>query len=97
MAVMSRAFVNEDNFVEGLPDRPISEHPNQVMQRGLALIESGLAAAPRQHGEVQVSDEADPARGSISHVSPLARSLLGKRVGETIRAGKDDAEITAIN
>jgi hypothetical protein len=27
-------------------------------------------------------DEADPARGTISHVSPLARSLIGKGVGE---------------
>ena len=38
----------------------------------------------------------DPAKGSISHVSPLARALIGKRVGDTVRAGKDDAEITAI-
>jgi transcription elongation GreA/GreB family factor len=41
-------------------------------------------------------DEADPAHGSISHVSPLARSLLGKRVGDVVRAGQDEAEITAI-
>jgi transcription elongation GreA/GreB family factor len=41
-------------------------------------------------------DEADPAKGSISHVSPLARALLGKRVGDTVRAGNADAEIMAI-
>ena len=41
-------------------------------------------------------DEADPASGSISYVSPLARALLGKRVGDTLRAGKDEAEIMAI-
>ena len=41
-------------------------------------------------------DEADPAKGSISHVSPLARALLGRHVGDTVRAGKDDAEITSI-
>ncbi len=41
-------------------------------------------------------DEADPAKGSISHVSPLARALIGKRVGDTVRAGRDEAEITAI-
>jgi transcription elongation GreA/GreB family factor len=34
--------------------------------------------------------------GSISHVSPLARALLGKRVGDTVRAGNADAEIMAI-
>ncbi len=29
-------------------------------------------------------DEADAARGSISHVSPMARALFGKRVGDTV-------------
>jgi len=29
-AGMSRAFVNEDNFVDDLPDRPVSQHPNLV-------------------------------------------------------------------
>jgi transcription elongation GreA/GreB family factor len=42
-------------------------------------------------------DEANPAEGSISHVSPLARALLGKRVGDTVRAGRDEAEIVAID
>jgi transcription elongation GreA/GreB family factor len=41
-------------------------------------------------------DEADPAQGSISHVSPLARALIGKSVGDRVRAGRDEAEITAI-
>jgi transcription elongation GreA/GreB family factor len=41
-------------------------------------------------------DEADPAKGSISHVSPLARALIGKAVGDSVRAGTGDAEIVAI-
>ena len=41
-------------------------------------------------------DEADPNRGSISHVSPLAKALFGKRVGEVVRAGTGQVEITAI-
>jgi transcription elongation GreA/GreB family factor len=41
-------------------------------------------------------DEANPAKGSISHVSPLARAMIGKSVGDVIRAGQDDAEITSI-
>jgi transcription elongation factor GreA len=32
------------------------------------------------------SDEADPARGRISVLSPLARTLIGKSVGDTARA-----------
>ena len=41
-------------------------------------------------------DEAAPASGRISYVSPLARSLLGRRPGDTIRFGNSDAEISAI-
>jgi len=151
---MSRAFVNEDSFVEELPDRPISEHANLVTARGLALIEQALETARRAYGQAQSAgdreslaragrdlrywsarrataqvrtpqpgadavrfghdvtimrddgrqqtfrivgeDEADPAGGSISYVSPLGRTLLGKRIGDTLRAGRDEAEITAI-
>jgi transcription elongation GreA/GreB family factor len=151
---MSRAFVNEDNFVDDLPDRQISEQPNLVTGQGFALIESALADAQRAYGEAQTSgdrdalakagrelrywsarratarvipvvpdsatvqfgsavtlvrddgrkqtfrivgeDEADPAKGTISHVSPVARALLGRSVGDIVRAGRDDAEITAI-
>jgi transcription elongation GreA/GreB family factor len=41
-------------------------------------------------------DEADPAKGSISYVSPLAKAMIGKAVGDVIRAGKDEAEITSV-
>ena len=41
-------------------------------------------------------DEADPARGYLSYVSPLARSLIGKEAGEVVPAGAGDAEIVAI-
>src|SRR5262245_59322398 len=145
---MSRAFVNEDSYVDALPDRPVSEHPNLVTEQGFAQIEAALDAARRAYGEAQAAgdrealagagrdlrywnarrasaqlrlpapdsdavqfgsavriirddgreqtfrivgeDEADPAKGSISYVSPLARALLGKRVGDVVRAGKDD-------
>jgi transcription elongation GreA/GreB family factor len=151
---MSRAFVNEDGFVDDLPDRPVSEHPNHVTERGMTLIDSALETARREYGEAQAAsdrealaasgrdlrywsarrvsaqlvatvpgagavqfgnavtivrddgreqtfrivgeDEADPAKGSISHVSPLARALVGKSVGDSVRAGKDDAEIVSI-
>jgi transcription elongation GreA/GreB family factor len=41
-------------------------------------------------------DEADPARGTISYVSPVARALLGKQVGEVVRVGQSDIELVAI-
>lgn len=153
---MSRAFVKEqdDTFVEEWPDRPISPHPNDVTEHGLALIEQAVEkaradmaaaqeagdrnelarakrdfrywnarqatahviAAPKDHATVHFAstvtivrddgrrqtfrivgeDEADPAKGSISHVAPLARSLLGKQVGDTVPAGHGSAEIVSI-
>jgi transcription elongation GreA/GreB family factor len=41
-------------------------------------------------------DEADPAKGSISYVSPLARQLVGKSVGDSVRVAGGEAEIVAI-
>ena len=41
-------------------------------------------------------DEADPERGTLSHVSPLARALIGKEVGDTVRVAGRDLEIALI-
>ena len=41
-------------------------------------------------------DEADPARGSISYVSPFARGVLGGTVGDTVEVPGGDATITEI-
>jgi len=153
---MSRAFVKEQDadYLEELPERPVSEHPNDVTEAGLAQIEHALAAAseayaraqaaadraalaaagrelrywttrratarvvpaPSDHSEVRFGtsvtilrddgreqtfrivgeDEADPAHGSISHVSPLARAMFGKRAGDVVPAGAGEAEIIRI-
>lgn len=55
----------------------------------------------RDDGRVQKfrivgEDEADPKSGSISFVSPVARSLIGKAVGEIATSGGQDLEIIAI-
>jgi transcription elongation GreA/GreB family factor len=60
-----------------------------------------LVKIQREDGREQTfrivgEDEAEPASGSISYVSPLARALIGKRVGDELRAGADRAEVTAI-
>lgn len=41
-------------------------------------------------------DEADPAKGSISYVAPLARALLGKGVGDTAMVGDSEVEVMAV-
>ncbi len=41
-------------------------------------------------------DEADPAKGSLSYVSPLAQALMGKEIGDVIPVGQTTAEIIEI-
>jgi transcription elongation GreA/GreB family factor len=41
-------------------------------------------------------DEAEPARGTISYVPPLARAVLGGKVGDTVEVPGGDATITEI-
>ena len=41
-------------------------------------------------------DEADPRAGSISFVSPVARSLMGKAVGDVVGASGQELEIISI-
>jgi transcription elongation GreA/GreB family factor len=153
---MSRAFVKdqEADYLDDLPDRPVSKHPNDVTEAGLAQIERALAAASEAFASAQAigdraalaaarrdlrywtnrratarvlsapsdpcevrfgtsvtivrddgreqtfrivgEDEADPARGSISHASPLARAMFGKRVGDVVPAGAGEAEIIRV-
>ncbi len=55
----------------------------------------------RDDGRVQTyrivgEDEADPKAGSISYVSPVARLLIGKAVGDAVTVGEQELEITAI-
>ena len=151
---MSRAFVKEQDNVDELPDRLISEHANLVTPEGLAHIEAQVQRFDDAHAAAQIAgdlslvaatardlrywstrlstaevvpppansdhvqfgstvtieredgrrqtyrivgeDEADPAKGSISYVSPLAAMLVGKSVGDTIRIAGGEAEIVAI-
>ena len=55
----------------------------------------------RADGRVQTyrivgEDEADPKAGSISFVAPVARSLIGKAVGDVVGSGAQEIEILSI-
>jgi transcription elongation GreA/GreB family factor len=41
-------------------------------------------------------DEAEPARGTVSHVSPLARAVLGGQIGDTVEVPGGEAIIMGI-
>jgi transcription elongation factor GreB len=163
---MSRAFVkdNDGDAQETLPDLPLSEHPNYVTPRGIAIlrerlattharrdtlkanenntldqerelaslerelrwlntrvasaIEMELSKQPRdrvafgaivtvdsaegeRRWQIVGEDEADAEHGLVSYVSPLARALLGARVGDEVRwerpAGDVTIEVIAID
>jgi len=56
----------------------------------------------REDGRRQVfaivgEDEADPAQGAVSHVSPLARALFGKKVGDIAMVGGGEVEVIAVD
>ncbi|WP_372917820.1 transcription elongation factor GreA [Sandarakinorhabdus sp.] len=55
----------------------------------------------REDGRTQTfaivgDDEADPARGSVSYVSPLARAMIGKSVGDIVTLAGQEVEIVAV-
>jgi transcription elongation GreA/GreB family factor len=50
----------------------------------------------RQTFRIVGEDEADPAHGTVSHVSPLARALFGKQVGDRVEVARSQAEIVEI-
>ena len=51
----------------------------------------------RQAFRIVGEDEADPRNGSISHVSPVARPLIGRAAGHIVLAGDHEIEILAID
>jgi transcription elongation GreA/GreB family factor len=151
---MSRAFVKEQDVVEDLPDRLISEHANLVTREGLAHIEAQVRRLSAEHAAAQGAedraavtaaarelrywssraasaevvtppegggrvhfgstvtierssgrkqtfrivgeDEAEPAKGTIPYVAPLARALSGKEVGDVIRFAEDEIEVLGV-
>jgi transcription elongation factor GreA len=50
-------------------------------------IVGNQVASPRKTYQILGSAETNPARGIISHNSPLGAALLGRRVGDIIEVG----------
>jgi len=159
---VSVAFTREEDIEAAaahLPDRPISPHPNLVTTKGLAELDTALAAARAAYAAAQVTsganadrtamarasrdlryymarrasarqvepnvgsgtvvfgsrvtfdrgdgrrqtfrivgeDEADVARGSVSYLSPIARALLGKAVGNTATLVGAEVQVVAVD
>ena len=50
----------------------------------------------RQTWRIVGEDEAEPNEGTLSYVSPVARALMNKAVGDVVQAGAGEAEIVEI-
>jgi transcription elongation GreA/GreB family factor len=80
---MSRAFVKDGDGDEAydLPDLPLSQHPNYVTPRGLALLRARLADA--EHRVAAIDPDAVDARIERAHLEREIRWLLA-RIGAAI-------------
>jgi transcription elongation GreA/GreB family factor len=73
---------------------PPADHNKVHFGNTVALVrDDGLKQSFRIVGE----DEADPERGTLSHVSPLARALMGKEAGDSVQVAGHELEIEAIS
>ena len=99
---MSRAFTREDGFVDDLPDRPISAHPNQVTERGLQVIEQALDETRRAYSEAQAAGNREGlakagrdvrywnARRASAVVMPVPTSVDIVHFGHAVTIVRDD-------
>jgi transcription elongation GreA/GreB family factor len=69
---------------------------------GGKVVFGGSVGIEREDGRRQTfrivgEDEADPARGALSYISPLAQAVLGKAVGEVVAVAGQEIEIVAVD
>lgn len=72
-----------------------AEAPGQVQFGRTVHIER--EDGRRQTFRIVGEDEADPATGKISYVSPLAQVLLGKTAGDLVQVAGADVEILKVD
>ncbi len=74
--------------------RPIADHSHaRFGHRVVVELEGGEKRVFRLVGE----DEADPAKGLIPYVAPLAQALMGKSVGDKVEVIHHSARIVDIS
>jgi transcription elongation GreA/GreB family factor len=50
----------------------------------------------RQEFRIVGEDEAEPAKGTIPYVAPMARALVGKGVGDVVRVGEGEVKVLEV-
>lgn len=71
------------------------EADSDVVRFGMTVTIEG-EDGKRKAWKIVGEDEADAARGSVSHVSPMALALFGKTVGETATVNGKEWEIVKL-
>jgi transcription elongation GreA/GreB family factor len=61
-----------------------------------STVTVGREDGRRQTFRIVGEDEAEPTRGSISYIAPLARAVMGKSVGETAAVAGAEVEVLEI-
>ena len=91
---MSVAFTKEHSAETAseilLPDRPVSLHPNLVTEAGLKALEFQLHQSREAYEAAQKIED-------VSFVSPVARLLMGKAVGDEVGPSGQNLEIISIS
>jgi hypothetical protein len=99
---MSRAFVKDADYLEDLPERPVSEHPNDVTEAGLAQIEHARAAANEAYAAAGASADRAAlaaagrdlrywsARRATARVVPAPTDHSEVRFGTSVTIVRDD-------
>ncbi|MGC4087651.1 MAG: GreA/GreB family elongation factor [Polyangiaceae bacterium] len=99
MALKARLAELEQRLSSAVLVDPHAGPSDQV--RFGASVELLDADGKRRAYRIVGVDEADPSQGRVAFVAPLARALLGKRVGDAVlvRAphGEDELELTRID
>lgn len=73
----------------------VPDPDSAVVRFGMTVtIEDG--DGERRRWTIVGEDEADAAHGTISHVSPMARALFGKGVGEVVTVGGREWEVVEL-
>ncbi|MFA6154233.1 transcription elongation factor GreA [Mesorhizobium sp.] len=74
-----------------------------VPEPGSDLVRFGMGVTlegddgKKVHWKIVGEDEADPAKGTISHVSPMAVALFGKKVGDVASVNGKEWEIVKLS
>jgi transcription elongation GreA/GreB family factor len=74
-----------------------------VPEPGSDLVRFGMGVTlegddgKKVHWKIVGEDEADPAKGTISHVSPMAMAMFGKKIGDVASVNGKEWEIVKLS